>query len=266
MFDHLLGNPLAKAQLKRLLANKTVPPVLLFHGPDGIGKGLFAQEFAQTLTNNAQADLHIFHPEGKNGQHPIAAMRRLIEEAGMPPFQAPCKVFILHDAEKMLASSSNALLKTLEEPHPHSQFILTTSRPHELLPTILSRCQKVPFFSIAENEIIQLVPDSHIATLSEGSIAKALLLSKKPKQPLVEELFKAKTYPEFLHALSKIEEPGEEDDRLSYADLFFEEILFHIRTHFPSQLEKTLPLIQRSRQALFHHVKLKTVLENFFIA
>ena len=265
MFDHLLGNPVAKEYLSRLAAKKKVPPVLLLHGPEGVGKGLFAEAFAKAVIHPSKVDLYSLRPEGKTFQHSVASVRALIEEVNLPPFQASCKFFILHDAEKMGPAGSNALLKTLEEPPSYVHFILTTSRLYDLLPTVISRCQKIPFFPVAEEEIIKLVGDSHIAILSEGSISKALFLSKDSKGSLVESLFKAKTYADFMHALSFIEEADEEEDKVTHANRFFEEVLFYIRTHFPLQLEKSLPLIHRCRQAIFHHVKLKTTLEIFFL-
>lgn len=84
-------------------------------------------------------DLHYYAPEGKSDLHPIASIHQMIGEMSLPPFEAKRKVFILEDAEKMLPSSSNALLKTLEEPHEDTYFLLLSRHPDRLLPTILSR-------------------------------------------------------------------------------------------------------------------------------
>ncbi|MBF5058662.1 hypothetical protein [Candidatus Neptunochlamydia vexilliferae] len=79
---------------------------------------------------------------GKKG--PIEAIRTLIEEANLPPFESERKVFIIHEADRMLPSSSNALLKTLEEPPSFVTIILISAHPEALLPTITSRCFQVP--------------------------------------------------------------------------------------------------------------------------
>jgi len=84
-------------------------------------------------------DLHYYAPEGKSGLHPIASIHQMIAEMSLPPFEAKCKVFILEDADAMLPSSSNALLKTLEEPNEDTYFLLMTHHPDRLLPTIRSR-------------------------------------------------------------------------------------------------------------------------------
>lgn len=272
-FSHLIGNSQAKEILSRLVLHKSVPQVLLFHGPRGIGKGLFALRLAETLLKSTKAqhpDLHILHPDPESEQHPIATLRQLIQETSLPPFEAPCKVFIIHDVEKMLSTSSNALLKTLEEPPSDTQFILLTSQPSILLPTILSRCSKVPFYPVSDEELTLFLIEKHhahdakkIALLSEGSVAEALnrLTSQKSLLPL-DELFRAQGYTELhqiLHPLS--------DDLTSLeTERLFEEILYHIREHDPFRLGDAVPLIAEARVALFHHLKLKTVLERFFIS
>ncbi len=271
-FSHLIGNAQAKEILSRLVLHKTVPQVLLFHGPRGIGKGLFALRLANSLlrsTKSQHPDLHILHPDPDSGQHPIAVIRQLIQETSLPPFEAPCKVFIIHDAEKMLPTSSNALLKTLEEPPSDTQFILLSSEPSILLPTIISRCSKVPFYPVSDEELTRFLIEKHhapdakkIALLSEGSVAEALnrLSNQKSILPL-DELFRCHAYTELHHILH----PLSDDFSSLETDRFFEEILYYIREHDPLRLEDALPLITEARTALFHHLKLKTVLERFFI-
>src|SRR3569832_1055171 len=165
-FSNLIGNSGAKATLTRLAAHANVPQVLLFHGPRGIGKGLFAEKLAHALlqsTKQHHPDLHVIHPDPESEQHPVATLRQVIEETSLPPFEATCKVFIIHDIEKMLPTSSNTLLKTLEEPPIDTQFILLTSQPSQLLPTILSRCSKIPFYPVSDEELTQILLEKHHA-------------------------------------------------------------------------------------------------------
>ena len=166
MINTLIGNPLAKEALLQMLERKTVPQTLLFYGPDGVGKGRFAKALAEELMEQAHAhkissdnhpDVRIDPPEGKSAQHPMENMRGLIDETALPPFEAPCKVFILHDAHQMHTFSANALLKTLEEPPRDTYLILLTDRIDAMLPTLLSRCHKLPFFPIPQTEIESFV-------------------------------------------------------------------------------------------------------------
>jgi len=196
MFQTILGNEHIKKYL--LLAHKknSVANTLLFVGPDGIGKKLFAKELAYHLMyvnaiddvikkrviENNHPDLHIYRPEGKSGMHTIAAMRELISQVFLAPFEAEAKVFIIYDAERMLPSSANALLKTLEEPNLDSYIILLTTKESLLLPTIVSRCVRLQFHPLSEKQVASYIEEKwkkssteakHIATLSHGSIGRA---------------------------------------------------------------------------------------------
>jgi DNA polymerase-3 subunit delta' len=273
-FSSLLGNEKAKEILNRLLAKQALPYVLLFHGPDGVGKGRFAMEIAQQLAGKIKKehpDIHIVRPDPKSGQHPVAVIRQLIQEAGFPPFEDGSKIFIIHDAEKMLPASSNTLLKTLEEPPSRTYFILLTSRLESLLPTIVSRCCKIPFFPIPDEELASFIMQKFhtqdgkkIALLAQGSVAAAVRRASDPPHFPIDDLFRAKGYTELHERLSKIEEPAEEGAG-EQIDQLFEEMLYWVREHDPLRLEQALPLIADSRQALYHHIKLKNVLEQFFI-
>lgn len=272
LFSTLIGNDKAKEILSRLLAKQTLPHVLLLHGPDGVGKSHFALEVAQTLmgrTKKEHPDIHLFLPDSKSDQHPVANMRHLIQEAGLPPFEAPVKVFIIVDAEKMLPTSSNTLLKTLEEPPSHTHFILITSQIELMLPTIVSRCCKIPFFPVPDTELAQFIMQkfhttdaTKIAHLAQGSVAQAVRRASNPSHFPVSELFRAKTYTELHERLSDLKEPEEASQE--ELDQLFEEILYWVRENDPLHLDSAIPLIAEARLALHHHIKLKNVLEHFF--
>ncbi len=169
MFSHIVGNEAIKSYLSNAIAKGAIGNSLLFAGPEGVGKELFANAFAeavlcvgdnaalqrQKLDSGNHPDLHLYRPEGKIGMHSIQSMRQLSEEVYLPPYESERKVFIIHEAERMLPSSSNALLKTFEEPSPDTVIILISSSPDHLLPTILSRCRTVYFrpLSCEENRI-----------------------------------------------------------------------------------------------------------------
>jgi hypothetical protein len=275
LFLTLIGNHKAKEILRRLLSHQALPSVLLFHGPDGIGKGHFAMEVARALVANDKKehpDIHLVLPDPKSGQHPVAAIRALLEEAGMPPFEAPAKIFIIHDADKMLPVSSNTLLKTLEEPPPRTYFILLTSQFESILPTIISRCCKIAFFPIPEEELALFLAEKHltsdgkkVALLAEGSVSEAIRRASNPSRLPVAELLRVKNYTELYDRLNNLKDLPD-DASPADADPIFEEILYTLREIDPMSLDRALPLISEARHALHHHVKLKNVLERFFIA
>ena len=326
-FASLVGNEFAKTALLRMHALQRVPNTLLFFGPDGVGKGLFARAFASLLLNAVESsklshgnhpDLHIYQPEGKSGMHSIEAMRQLIDEVVLPPFEAPAKVFILHDAERMLPSSSNALLKTFEEPSGGTYIILLTSDLNAMLPTIVSRCRKISFFPIPQEAISTFAQKEwqknaeeadRLALLAQGSLAKAKLLASGGKDPLftlLPEVFQAaaaKDYPTLTKLLKNFESlnsaPSEDEnssegrDEAKRSDLVLEAIFgwyrdlhllkagaSHRLLYHPEQLvllqkaltsaeipslEKISLALEHSRLALQRNIKLKSVLENFFL-
>jgi DNA polymerase III subunit delta' len=201
-FTKIIGNESVKGYLSKALQNNNLANTILFSGPDGIGKSLFAASLSLQLmypdgfdeiiekkidTNN-HPDLHLYFPEGKTGMHSISSIRDMIDQVFMQPFEAKAKVFILYDAHRMLPSSANAVLKTLEEPTFDSYIILITSKSEDLLPTIVSRCNKVKFNYIAEDEISNFLQNMgkspsqsrYLAHLANGSIGRALELANFP--------------------------------------------------------------------------------------
>lgn len=144
-----------------MAATETYPNSLLFAGHPSSKKELFAAAFAQLIIckedpqgvhqrkfeAHCHPDLHIYKPEGKLGLHSIDSMRRFREEVFLAPYESGRKVFLIHEADRMLPYSANALLKTFEEPPFFSVIILLSCAPEKLLPTILSRCQTVYFQS-----------------------------------------------------------------------------------------------------------------------
>lgn len=203
-FSQLLGNDPIKNYLMRMVQKQAVANSLLFAGPDGIGKSLFAYVLAATLigvdshqkhkleTGN-HPDVHIYRPEGKLSLHSIQSMRQLSEEVHLPPFEAPWKVFIIHEADRMLSSSSNALLKTFEEPSARTVIILLSDLPSALLPTIPSRCRTLHFQRIANKDIQAYLKQRYsfdgkqidsIVMQSQGSLGRAIRLAEQGDSPI----------------------------------------------------------------------------------
>lgn len=224
MFDELIGNDHIKRTLTRWLANCRVPNALLFAGDEGVGKQQFALELVRAFictepTNGegcgvcavcTRIDQFVIpeEPTDKNkddfkkvffGGHSdvgkvvtykrtilVDAIRDLEKHAHYLPYEAKARFFIIEDADKMNDESSNALLKTLEEPPPTSYIFLITSRPDSLLATIRSRCQTLRFAPIPIVDVERFLIDkrafSHdearlAARLSRGSIGRAVSIN-----------------------------------------------------------------------------------------
>ncbi len=196
MFENIVGNDHIKRYLERMVVNKTIGNSLLFAGPEGIGKSLFAEEIAKQLLGKEtiahHPDYHIYRPEGKTGMHSIQSMREFSEEVYMAPFEGKWKVFVIRDADRMLTYSANALLKTFEEPAPHSLIILLSSSPESLLPTILSRCRVVRFQAVArrkEGEARDPIREKVLDILAKGKATQYYQLTGAAREisDLVEE-------------------------------------------------------------------------------
>lgn len=212
-----------KESLRRMLAARRVPGALMFAGEDGVGKKLFALEVAKALNCRTHggaegcdrcpscqrimrftlpaADDKEAHKKIIWSEHPdvgmarpynrailVDQMRDLEREANFRPFEGAARVFLIENADKLNDASSNALLKTLEEPPATSHLILITSRPATLLPTIRSRCQIVRFAPLTVAEIEAHLmhnkklarEDAHLlARTARGSIGRALATDLK---------------------------------------------------------------------------------------
>lgn len=219
MFDKLIGNTRVKEMFERLIKTDRLPNSLLFSGDEGVGKKQFALEIAKSFIcqnpegispcNSCQAckravkfdfpkpdakieefkkvmssehsDVKMVIPRNRNIL--VDAIRDLEKEANFRPFEGKARFLIIEEAEKMNDASSNALLKTLEEPPETSYIFLITSRPMSLLQTIRSRCQTIRFSPIGAKKIEEFLlrkseysqADAElISKLSRGSIGRAL--------------------------------------------------------------------------------------------
>lgn len=253
-FDSLIGNPQAKQILQQMISDSCVPSTLIFSGPKGVGKSLFAKGFIASLMGPSHAikvaasnhpDLHIYTPEGKSAIHTSEQIHHLIHEATLPPFEASVKVFLIEEAHQMLPSSSNALLKTLEEPLPDTYFLLLTHAIHEILPTICSRARKIPFLPIPKEQIQTFIHTQwkkkeeearKIAFQSHGSLGKAKKIAEHPpkwRQILIEvlSLHPVKEYPQLFLSLNDLEKQldldGKEEETsfVSLCESLLEEIV-----------------------------------------
>ncbi|MGC8595122.1 MAG: ATP-binding protein [Candidatus Kryptoniota bacterium] len=117
----------------------------------------------------------------------ISSIREVIHEDSLSLYKKGYRVIIVIQAEELGMESANAVLKVLEEPSPHTTFILTTSKKNMLLPTIISRCQTIRFDLLKEDEIVSALmerlnideADARLkARLASGSLSKAMELFK----------------------------------------------------------------------------------------
>lgn len=138
--------------LKKSAGLNRLPHALLFSGPKGLGKRSLATKFAKFLIGNTNPpDFILVEPENNIIQ--ISQIRELIQKLCFKPYLADCKIAIIDKAHLMNQQAQNCFLKFLEEPTDKTFLILITAYPAMLLPTILSRVQKIRFFSTKQKEL-----------------------------------------------------------------------------------------------------------------
>jgi DNA polymerase-3 subunit delta' len=130
----------------------------LLHGPAGVGKRTAALAFAGALLGDARRvglrshpDLYVLEPLGEMIR--IDDVRALRHDLHMRPFEAARRVYLVLDADRMNEDAADALLKDLEEPPPYAVIVLVAAELGPLPPTILSRCQLVPFRRLSETAV-----------------------------------------------------------------------------------------------------------------
>ena len=205
-FDELVGQDPITATLKQALISDRIAPAYIFSGPRGTGKTSSARIFAKSLnclnsekatTNpcgecelckgiNSGNALDVIEIDAASNTG-VENIRELIERSRFAPAKARWKVYVIDECHMLSTAAFNALLKTLEEPPRQVVFILATTDPQRVLPTILSRCMRFDFrriglcllenhlTSIAQKEgiVINTEAISLIAKHSQGGLRDA---------------------------------------------------------------------------------------------
>lgn len=200
------GNETTRKELKTIVQNNNVLHSYLFLGKEGIGKKEIAKEFAKEilcLTKNENCncksclcfdsqnhpDIKIINEESDTIK--INTIREMIQTVYEKPILSNKKIYIINDCDKMTKEAQNSLLKTLEEPPEYIIIILIASNTDMILSTIKSRCTKIVFDKLKDDEIKEILNNTEFNNVEispnmynffDGSIGKALQILKKKEQ------------------------------------------------------------------------------------
>ncbi len=218
----LAGHQAAESVLLAAARSGRLPHAWLIGGPAGIGKATLAFRFARFLLSggaagagglfgdDVQDSLHcdseapVFRrvaagghadlltverpPADDRGKRPadlpVAEIRKIAPFLRLTPAEGGWRVVVVDEAERMNASSANALLKVLEEPPDRAVLLLVSNRPGALLPTIRSRCRSLTLQPLAETELMGLLGRQAPDLSSEDALAAARLSRGSPGRAL----------------------------------------------------------------------------------
>jgi len=171
--------------LKKSVELGRLPHALLFYGQEEIGKKDLAIEFARFFIGQINPpDFILVEPENSIIQ--ISQIRNLINKLSFKPYLADYKLALIDKAELMNKDAQNCFLKFLEEPSDKTYLILITAYPLMLLPTILSRVQKIRFYSDKDKKLDdQLVSD--LLKIKESDLAYRFQYAKTASQENLKE-------------------------------------------------------------------------------
>jgi DNA polymerase III subunit delta' len=220
-FAPLIGQSQAVELLSLAIKQNRIAPAYLFAGTSGVGRSLAARCFAELLlqpsSSDAKASHSVLRQRIQQGNHPdllwveptylhqgkrfsaaeaaelglrrkappevrLEQIREIARFLSRPPLEAPRSLIVLEQAESMAEAAANALLKTLEEPGK-ATIILIAPSPEALLPTLVSRCQRIPFRRLEQTAIAQILTQAgyaeilqhpEILALAQGSPGEAI--------------------------------------------------------------------------------------------
>jgi len=224
----LLGQSQLSSILEHSFNQGRVSHAYLLVGPPQVGKRATAIKIAQALncdSNNKPCgsctpcnriesgihpDIQIIAPttdEETGIQHIVVSIKQIREMeriSYLAPYEGNYRVFIIDSVNSIAEPAANALLKTLEEPPPNVVFLLLATNEATVLPTIISRCQKLEVKSLSEEDMLELLRKSHameaadaklLAKISNGRLGWALEAARNPavlgdRQKAVDTLIK----------------------------------------------------------------------------
>ncbi len=271
-------------------------------GPDGVGRSLAARYFVELLFSSEMGVTAALQNRLRQGNHPallwveptyqyqgqrltaaeasekglkrkappvirLEQIREITEFLSRPPLEAPRNMVVVEEAQTMAEAAANALLKTLEEPG-RATLILIAPTPESVLPTLVSRCQRIPFYRLdAQSLAIVLTQTSHqeilqnqaVLSIAAGSAGSAIASYKQLQAippELLEDLKKAPaSYRKALELAKKIDQDLDTEAQLWLVDYLQQ--FYWQRWHQPTIINQ----LEKSRKYLLTYAQPRLVWE-----
>ena len=245
MFENIVGHEEIKKVLSNAINNNGILHSYLFIGEEGIGKKELAKEFSKAILCTSEGDrpcdickacrefntnnninFSAINEEGSAIK--IDQIRNMQNKIAEKPMNSNYKIYLINDVELMTQEAQNCLLKTLEEPPEYIVIILITSNENKVLNTIKSRCLKLYFNNLNNEEVKNILENkfgientsNSFLTAVGGSIKKALLIKEKSSEyEQIDKLFdiiKKENLVNFINSASILYE--NKDDIYNFLD------------------------------------------------
>ncbi|WP_353930340.1 DNA polymerase III subunit delta' [Okeanomitos corallinicola TIOX110] len=309
MFQELVGQQQAIDLLTQSVKQNRIAPAYLFVGADGVGRSLAAKCFIELVFSISvkPEQLSILKNRIRQGNHPallwveptyqyqgqrltaaeaaekgvkrkappvirLEQVREITQFLSRPPLEAPRNMVVLEQAETMAESAANALLKTLEEPGK-ATLILIAPSPDAILPTLVSRCQKIPFYRLDTAAVTQVLTNTgnaeilqhpevlSLAAGSPGSAISAYQQLQNINSELLQDVRKKPT--SFRHALELAKKINKELD--TEAQLW---LIDYLQQYYWQQIQNPsiIKQLEKTRKNLLSYAQPRLVWECTFLA
>ena len=309
MFSPLVGQQQAVELLTQSVKQNRVAPAYMFVGADGVGRSLAARCFIELLfSSSVKPDqIPILHSRIQQRNHPallwveptyqyqgqrltpaeaaekgvkrkappvirLEQIREITQFLSRPPLEALRNVIVLEQAETMAESAANALLKTLEEPGK-ATLILIVPSPESVLPTLVSRCQKVPFYRLDTAAMTQVLTQTgnaeilqhpEVLNIAAGSPGNAILsyqqLQNIPSEFIAQVKKTPTSYRQALELAKKIDKELDSEAQLWLID--------YLQQYYWQQIHepKIIQQLEKTRKHLLCYAQPRLVWECTFLA
>lgn len=284
-FENIVGNEKNKALLTEMIKTKHISHGYMFLGISGIGKFLFAKELAKYILCKEQVGCNICKSciefessnnpdfqivEPNEGSIKIEQIRMMNNKIYEKPIISNKKVYIIDNADKMTTEAQNCLLKTLEEPPEYAVIILIGTNENIFLNTIRSRCVKIYFNKIKDEELKELLIEKYnyenitdnMLKLFLGSVEKAIKLQGKQEiYTEIEKIFNNLENINLIDLLNKkeiiVKNKEEVIDILEYINVLFFDKVKNKETKYINAIE----IVENSKDRLKKNANLDMTID-----